>query len=242
MDVIGQAGSQNYYWPVYDGGTDIPDGALLMPGVTAATDLGTLIVAATAGADAVGRLIGLRDASETTDTLVNGTAWNVDEVSPCFAGVIVRAEYDQSDTAAVASNSSTTLTITSLEDDIDTSWIYAVGGTGAGELSFLAASASGSATQKTAMGWDSTTTVIKILRLFHQVAKLVTAADKIGTDAAAGSWTIAVLQNWIKNNSLGWAYLDPTIHDNKSGLNATGLATKFYADLVVRNNVAHTTE
>lgn len=242
MDVIGKVESQYYSWPVKHAAADIPDGALLMPGVTAGTDLGVLIVAATAGADAVGRLHGLLDASEVTDTLVNGTVWNTRTVTPVFPGVLVRSEYDQADTAAVASNSGTTLTITSLEDDIDTSWIYAVGGTGAGELSFLTASAAGSATQKTAMGWASDTTVIKILRLFHQLAKLVTAADKIGTDAGAGSWTIVVLQNWIKNNTRAWEILDPTKHDNLSGLNATGLATKFYCDLVVRNAGAFTVD
>ncbi len=240
MKVLSKIESQYYSWPVLDGGTDIVDGALLMPGVTAETDLGLLILATSAAADAIGFQCGLRDASETTDSAANGTAWNLETVVPCFSGVIVRAEYDQADTAAVASNSGTTLTITSLEDNIDTSWIYAVGGTGAGELSFLATSASGSAVQKTAMGWSSDTTVIKIPRLFHPLVKLNSTSDKIGTDAAAGSWTVVVIQNWIKNVSRAWEILDPTKHDNLSGLNATGLATKFYADLLVRNSAAYT--
>ena len=242
MQVIGKADTLYYSWPVLDGGTDIPDGALLMPGVTAETNVGVLIVATGAAADAVGVLQGLRDASETTDTNVAGTAWNTDLVSPIISGVVVRAEYDQADDMDVASTSTVTTTITSLEDNIDTGYLYAVSGTGAGLLAFIITSASGSCTHVTATAWDSTTDVIKILPLFHQLAKLRTEADRIGTDAAAGSWTIAVLQNWIKNNTRSWEALNPLTHDNLSGLSATGLATKFYCDLVVRNSIAYTTE
>ena len=103
MKVLSKLDTQYYKWPVRDGGTDIPDGALLMPGVTAGTDLGVLIVAATAGADAIGVLQGLRDASETDDTVVAGTAWNTELAVPAVRGTIVRAEYDQTDTMAVAS-------------------------------------------------------------------------------------------------------------------------------------------
>jgi hypothetical protein len=239
MRVLSAIESQYFSWPVKHGGTAMVDGALLMPGVTADTDLGVLIVAATAGADAIGALQGPL-ATTAGNTLVTGTVWNLRTVSPAFSGAVIRSEYDLTDTAAVASNSGTTLTITSLEDNIDTSWAYAVTGTGAGELSFLASSASGSATQKTAMGWSSDTTVIKILRLFHQLAKLNAAADKIGTDAAAGSWTMLVLQNWIQNTVRGLEILDPTVHDNLDGLNATGRATKFFCDLMVRNAGGYT--
>ena len=242
MQVIGKADTLYYSWPVLDGGTDINDGALLMPGVTAETNDGVLILATGAAADAVGLQQGLRDASETTDTNVAGTAWNVEQVAPIFTGAVVRVEYDQTDDMDVASTSTVTTTITSLEDNIDTGYLYAVSGTGAGLLSFIITSASGSCTHVTATAWDSTTDVIKILPLFHQLAKLRTQADRIGTDAAVGSWTIVVLQNWIKNTNRAWEYLDPTKHDNISGLSATGLATKFYADVMVRNSAAFTTE
>lgn len=229
-----------YNWPVKHGTTTIGYDAFVMPGTTAETNLGVLVVGASAGADMVGRLK-RQLASTTTDTVVTGVTWNLREVELCAPTFIERVQYDTADTAAVASSSGTTITITSLEDNIDTSYLYAVSGTGAGELAFLDTSASGSATSKTAMGWDSTTTVIKILRLFHQVGKLNTAADKLGTDAGAGSWTILVLQNIMKTSGRE-EILDPTKHDNLSGLSATGRGTQFFAEVAVRNALAATTE
>lgn len=239
MRVNRRSDTQEYYWPVKNTAAAIADGALLMPGVTADTDLGVLIPATSAAADAIGTLTGPILATDT-NTLVAGTAWLVKPVSPIAPVAVVRVDYDLTDTAAVASNSGTTLTITSLEDNIDTSWAYATSGTGAGELSYLASSASGSATQKTAMGWSSDTTVIKILRLFHPLAKLNSTSDKIGTDAAAGSWTIVVLQNYISNIARVSEVLDPTKHDNLDGLSASGMGTRFYADVAVRNSAAYT--
>lgn len=240
MKVLSKVEDLYYSWPVRDGGTAIVDGALIMPGVTADTDLGLAILATGAAADAIGTIQGARAAVAALDSNVTGTVWHLEKIAPAFDGRLMRVEYDQTDTMAVASNTTTNLVITSLEDNIDTSWTYAVTGTGIGKLSFLTSSASGSATQKTAMGFDATTTVIKILRLFHQLAKLNTASDKIGTDAAAGSWTMTVIQNWIKNSTRAWQHLDPTVHDNLSGLNTTGLATKFFADVLVRNTLAWT--
>lgn len=228
-----------YTWPVKNSAALIKDGAALMPGVTAETDLGVLIPTTGAGADTIGFLVGKMAATET-NTLVAGTAWKTWPVTPCGPMTVVECDYDLTDTMAVASTSTTTVTITSLEDNIDTSWLYAVSGTGAGLLAFLATSASGSAVSKTATGWDSTTTCVKILRLFHQLAKINSTSDAIGTDAAAGSWTIVVLQNWISNIQRPAEILDPTVHDNLSGLSATGVGTRFYADIAVRNSAAFT--
>jgi hypothetical protein len=223
-----------YFWPIKNGAAAISEGALLMAGITADTDLGVLIPATTAGTDAVG-VLDQAIASTDTNTLVTGTAWLTRPVTPCVPMLGLEVDYDQTDTMAVASTSTTTVTVTSLEDNIDTSWLYAVSGTGVGKLAYLASSAAGSATSKTATSWDSTTVLIKILRLFHQLAKINTTADKIGTDAGAGSWTILILQNWLANNQYGAVVLDPTKHDNITGLNATGLGTRFYADVGVRN-------
>src|SRR3990167_1481579 len=191
--------SLQYKWPVRHGGTAIEDGALLMPGVTAETNEGAWIVASSAAADAIGTCIGKIATTEDNTDPSDGTPWLFWPVSPIFPGVVVEADYDLTDDMDVASTSTVTTTITSLEDNIDNGWLYAVSGTGAGLLAFIITSASGSCTHGTATAWDSTTDVIKILPLFHQLAKLNTAADKIGSDAAAGSWTIIVLQNWISN-------------------------------------------
>lgn len=239
MRVTRRSDTQEYYWPVKNTAAAIADGAILMPGVTAETDLGVLIPGTSAIADAIGTLTGPIAATDT-NTLVNGTAWLVKNVSPIVPMSIVRVDYDTADTAAVASTSGTTVTITSLEDNIDTSYLYAVSGTGAGLLAFVATSASGSCVTKTATSWDSTTTVIKILRLFHPLVKINSTSDKIGTDAAAGSWTVVVLQNYVSNIQRVSQVLDPTVHDNISGLSATGVGTRFYADVAVRNSAAYT--
>lgn len=233
MQVMRDLETQQYFWPVKHGGTTIVDGALLMAGVTAETDLGVLILATSAGADCIGLLQG-QLASTVSDTLVAGTVWNQRLIHPVTPMRVVKCQYDTSDTAAVASTSTTTVTITSLEDNIDTSYLYGVSGTGIGTLAFVATSASGSCVTKTATGWDSTTTVIKILRLFHQLAKLNTTSDKIGTDAAAGSYTCLVLQNTITYGGQGLEPLDPTKHDNLTGLNSYG-DLKFFAQIGVRN-------
>ncbi len=228
-------------WPIKTA-ADISNGALLMPGVTAETDLGTLILASTAGADSVGTMAGLFDYSVVGTSAVDGSTWVTAPVKPNFDAVVMEAEYDQSDTMALASDESTkTITITSLEDNIDTSYLYCVSGTGIGQLRFVDTSASGSCTIATAGNpeWDAADTCIKILRLFHPLAKLNTAATKIGTDAAAGSWTIAVIQNYIERQGRR-QFMDPTKHDGLNSLNATNLNTKFIAHLVVRNNLAYT--
>ena len=240
-----EAGTQ-YFWPVKHGGTAISDGALLMPGVTAETDDGVLIVASGAGADVVGSCIGAIATSESNTDVTDGNPWLLWPVSPCFPGIIMEMEYDQSDTAAVASYSAPTVTISSIEDNIDTGWIYVVGGTGAGQLGFIDTANGSVVTVETnfTTALDSTSTVIKILPLFHQLAKLNTAADKIGTDAAVGSWTCLILQNWIATLDRGAQVLRPDTgyHQNLQNLNATGRGTRFYADVCARNAGQQTTD
>ncbi len=220
--------------PLYGGAADIADGALIMPGATADTDLGLFIRGASAGADAIGTLRGLHDYSVVGDSALLGTSWVYGNVELCDRYQPLEVEYDLTDTMAVASNSGTTLTITSLEDNIDLSWIY---NTTVKKLSFLTASASGSATQKTAMGWSANDTCVKILRLGHPLAKLNTAGTKIGTDAAAGSWTVFILENWFEDMAGGYApqMLNPTIHDN-----LTLVSPRFWSVLLARNTAGHT--
>ncbi len=226
--------------PVRHGGTTRNIGTLLMPGVTAETDDGVLITGATAVADAFG-ILKSQLASSVTDTDADGTAWNVRPVELLWAARVIRCEYDLTDTLVTASSSGTTITITSLEDNIDSGWIYIVAGDAIGQLVYLVTSASGSAVSKTALSpvAAGTDTAIKILPLFHQLAKINSTADKIGTDAAVGSWTILVIQNWIRRVGTLEA-LDPTKHEN-TGLNSDG-SLKFFADLAVRNTAAQTTE
>ncbi|MFA5407860.1 MAG: hypothetical protein WC343_03715 [Bacilli bacterium] len=228
-------------WPIKTA-ADIVNGALLMPGVTAETDLGTLILASSACADSVGTMAGLFDYSVKGTSAVSGATWVTAPVKPIFDCPVIEVAYDTSDTMALASDeSSKTITITSLEDNIDTSYLYCVSGTGIGQLRFIDTSASGSCTIATAGDpeWDSADTCIKILRLFHPLAKLNSAGTKLGTDAAAGSWTVAIIQNYIERQGLRQV-LDPTKHDGLSGLNASNINVKFIAHVGVRNNLVQT--
>lgn len=215
--------------PIYNTAI-LADGALIMPGVTADTDLGLAILATGAGADAIGILKGSLAIAASAN--VGGTVWNYTKVELVDDICITEIEYDQTDTMAVASTSGTTVTVTSLEDNIDGSWLYS---TVTKSLFFLSASASGSATTKTASGWTSADTLIKILRPFHQVAKLNSAGTKIGTDAGAGSWTVVVLENWFEDVDRGPVRLDPTKHN---GITLT--SPRFWSKIVVRNPVGHT--
>lgn len=237
---------QQYYWPVKHSATAINDGALLMPGVTAETDDGVLIVSDGAGVDAIGAAIGAIATTEDNTDVTDGNPWLLWPVAPVFSGVVLEIDYDTGDTMAVASYSAPTLTITSLENNIDTGWIYIVSGTGAGQLGFIDVSGSGSCAVATnfTTAPDSTSTCIKILPLFHQLAKLTTTADEIGTDAAVGSWTLLVLQNWMSTVDYGAVFLRPDTgyHQNLQNLNATGRGTRFYADVCARNAGSQTVD
>lgn len=218
--------------PIDGVGSDIQAGAVLSPG-TVTTDstaktLGTFGLSVATGADAIGILVPLQDFSVVGDTdTYSGSAHVLKEVDPFYPGCLVAAEYDQTDTMAVASYSAPTITVTSLEDDIDGSWVYVVSGTGAGQLGFLVTSASGSAALKSAFttALDNTSVLIKILRVGHGLLKMNATCDKLGTDAAAGTFTARVIKNQMKYaGQEGWIDMDPGLHHN---LQLSGLSPVF---------------
>ena len=237
MEVIQSALSQFILAPVYAAAADLFKGALLMPGVTAETNDGVLInCTATSNAKAVGILDGLLDYSVSGESLVDGTTWfypktagvadiPAKRVALIGPAVLCKVAYDTVDTMAVASSSGTTITITDLEDNIDTGFLYVVSGTGIGQIEIIVTSASGSCTVATAFATavDSTSTMIKILPLFHDVVRwdIATATDttKLGTDAAVGSGRATILANYISRNS-NVRLLDPDRHGGLTGLNS----------------------
>lgn len=219
-------------YPVYGAGVDIVKGAVVMRGATGETDLGLVVVGAGALADVVGVLEELHDFSVSGDALQAGTLY-----AAAYRKIVVnpfgvwRAQYDSADTMAVASTSGTTVTVTSLEDNIDGGWLLG----NDGRLEWIVTSASGSCTTKGTSGWTSANTLLKIIPLFHQLVKVNTAADKLGTDAAAGSGLVANLQNWIEARGVARERLDPTKH---SGVTFT--SPKIYSDITFRDHAFRT--
>lgn len=218
--------------PVDGVGLDILSGAVLSPG-TVATDstaktLGTFGLSVATGVDALGILVALHDFSVSGDTDTDsGSAHVLREVDPFYPGCLVAAEYDLTDTMAVASSTAATATITSLEDNIDGGWLYVAAGVGIGQLLFIMDSASGTAGYLSAPTTtpDSTSTMVKILPISHSLLKMNSTCDKLGTDAAAGSWTCKVVRNQMKYaGQEGWIDLVPSLHHN---LQLNGLSPVF---------------
>lgn len=239
--IISSVLTQTVRLPIYGGGADIASGALIMPGTTAETNLGVAIKnSATSNADVLGVLAELHDYSVTGDALVNGSkqwfAMNGESagffpsriVQLSSMATLVRVDYDLSGTskADVAGyNAGTkTVTITNLEDNIDTGFLYVVDGTGAGQIEFIAKSASGSCILASAFSTDLDTSsdVVKILPLFHQFIVWTvpsgTAETKVGTTAAAGTGRCIVLERHIVRNGND-EMLDPDYHGGLTGLN-----------------------
>lgn len=213
-------------------GSAISEGAVVMPGVTDETDRSVAIVASGAAADAIGLLAEAKAAAAANDPDPEaGTKFEAAQfdVIPFLPGCEVAAELanDADNDVDVASATATVITITSLEDDIDGSWVYVRAGTGVGQLGYIVASASGNFTLKNATGLttlDSTSKVLILRRKFHQLVELngtTNAATKIGSTAAAGSLPWRVLRNEFKRaGTERWVQLDPTKHHGLTGLNS----------------------
>jgi hypothetical protein len=230
---------------VYDG-TGLAIGELLMLGTTdpdSNADQGISLITAYTNSsaeavDAVG--ICLETPGDTDNVYATAAG------GPNYAKVIInpfavyRAEYlqDAANDLAVTSNSTTTLTITSLEDDIDGGWVFfPLNATGVkNSLRLLTASASGSATMDSALSVTAvgTDTIIKILPVNHRTTDLDTTATGLITRAAIGSGvSLHVLENHVRADGISTQPLRRLSH---AGLNnVTGSA--FFADLVMLDHM-----
>jgi len=220
MEIIRNRPSRAQALPIDGAGSDIQAGAVIMPGVTDETDRSVFIKATSAGADSFGLLAELHDTSVSGDADPEaGTIYPLRQIVPFLPGCEVAAEMaiDTSNDVDVASATSTVITVTSLEDDIEGSWIYVSSGTGVGQVGYIKASASGSFTLKSAMTTtlDNTSKLIIMRPLCWQLVELDSTATKIKSTAAAGNLPWRVLANEIKiPGSELWVPLDPTKHHN----------------------------
>ena len=232
-----------YNLPVFGSGSDILQGAFVQRGATPGTNNGELIKASgfSATPDIMGRLLELHDYSVTGDNLINGTNFVTHPVQLAHPFGIHRVEYDLASLIdATQAVSTTTITLASLEDNIDAGFLYVVSGTGAGQTNYLTASAAGSATLKAAFGTslDTTSKLIKILPRFHQLAGLNSDGTKLGSQAAAGAVEVTIIDTYIQRNGGRIEQMDPTKHAALTGLSSLR-SIKFFADVAVGNAIPY---
>lgn len=245
MRVINYGPDNQTNLPVSGGGSAIATGALLMRGATPGTNNGMLIPAT--GSSATPDIIGILRGPHATaeDTTIGGTVFTTRPVDLVIPARIVRAEYSQASGDLITCTqavSTTTMTVTSLEDDIDAAFIYVVSGTGAGQTNYLTASASGSCTLKAAFGTslDTTSKFIKILPRFHQLASWTSDGTKLSSQAAAGGAKVIVIDTFMIKNAFE-VQMSPVSHAALTGLSSLA-SIKFEANIAIRDTVPYSVD
>lgn len=234
-----------YNLPIYGAAADVKRGAFVKAGVTGETDHGALIKASGSSAtpDILGQLQEMLDYSVDGETLIAGTSFVTKPVLLAHSFRIFRLGYDlTSQITATQAVTTTTITLTSLEDDIDSGSLYVAAGTGIGQTNYLTASAAGSATLKAAFttSLDTSSKLVKILPRFHQLGSLNTDGTMLASQAAAGAIKIVVIDSYIeRNNKL--EQLNPTRHAALTGLNSLR-SIRFWADVAIRDTIPYTVD
>ncbi|MFA5234526.1 MAG: hypothetical protein WC390_09020 [Sulfurimonas sp.] len=230
--------------PVYDAAS-MANGELIMLGTTdpdSAVDMNVSFVTAyvsgsnTEAVDALGIVNeDFSTAASIDNTPVEGSKFLKAIINP-FA--IYLCEYSQGtsdDVAITTGGVSTSVTITSIEDDIDAGWIYfplAVGGA-AGKLRLITAATTNTLTVDSAITTTTSDTIIKILPLFHATTNLTTDAKKLHSQAAIGEGvSLRVVENYIEADGIPFKALRYA-DKGKNGL--TGV--RIYADLVMLDHI-----
>lgn len=243
MEVRNYSADNYINLPVSGGGSAIVKGTLLKRGATPATMNGHLRLAT--GNNANPYAIGVLQEAHATadDTDVAGTIFKTHPIDIVCPFRIVRIEYSLASADLITCTqavTTTTMTVTSLEDDIDAGFIYVVSGTGAGQTNYLTASASGSCTLKAAFGTslDTTSKFVKILPRFHQFGSLTTDGVKLASQAIVGAARVLVLDTLLvrDGNELP---MDPTKHSALTGLNSVA-SLKFFADVAIVDSGPYT--
>lgn len=232
--------------PVSSNGTALVEGALMLRGITGSQPFGHLRLAT--GTSATPDIVGVLRQSliaTTFDTDAAGTIFTTRPVQLAYTGRVLRARYATASADLITCTqavTTTTITVTSLEDDIDTAFLYVVSGTGAGQVNYLTAAASGSATLKAAFATslDTSSKFIKILPLFHQLGSLNADGTALSSQAAAGAVKISIVRNWFEING-DEVQLNPTKHSALTGLSSL-VGTKFGADIIIRDTFSATVD
>ncbi|RTL20761.1 MAG: hypothetical protein EKK55_17400 [Rhodocyclaceae bacterium] len=242
--ILNYEGNYRSNVPVSGGGSSLVAGALLKKGATPASMNGHIRLAS--GSSANPNILGiLREAHATAlDTNVAGTIFTPRLVEFLTPVRVVRIEISQASADLVTATqavSTTTITLTNLEDDIDAAFLYVAAGLGVGQMNYLTASAAGSATLKAAFGTslDTTSKLVKILPKFHEIISLSSDGTKMSSQAAAGAISAVVLDTFIqRSNGAAFEQLDPTKHSALVGLN-NDASFKIFADVLLRDTLPY---
>lgn len=253
--VLSPAGKASLLFPVSGAGANIPLGTPLMRGATGGTNKGVLIpVTATSNAHVVG-LLGEKhvygsSGDALTATLVSWFAQNGQLTSGNVSfpshpiewldtGVVARVEYSLASTVAVASASSTSIVVTSFEDNFDGGFLYVNAGTGIGQLFFVQASSSGTITIPAAptVALDTTSKLTKIMPYFLDTPvwkiNTTTQPTTIDSTAATGTGRAVCLGSFIQKGDGIAQTLDPKAYSGATGLSAiTQLVFWSYMNLI----------
>lgn len=233
-----------YKLPIYGGSADVKRGAFVMKSATPGTSNGSLIKASgnNGNPNVVGRLQELHSYATTGDTLIDGTSFVTHVVGLVHPWRVWRMAFDPTSViTCTQAVSSATITVTSLEDDIDASFLYVQSGLGAGQTNYLTAAAAGSATLKAAFGTslDTTSKFLKILPKFHDVLSLNSDGTMIASQAAVGAMKAFIVETYIERNGK-LETLNPVKH---AALNLSGMRTvKFFADVAFRDTAVYTVD
>lgn len=231
--------------PVFDA-TDLVAGEMVMLSDQAGADGHAMIASLGLTGEQVGVL---QETVTTTADASTGYAYAKCIINPdaTYLALISQATGDII-TANISASTGTTLTITSLEDDIDAGWVYVTdnlgANTGAGQLRYLNASAAGSCTLDSAATIGTDSDIIKIPPTWH---KLIDANDPfthMESAAAAGAAVrVTNIENYAEKAGRfkGLEPLRRSRHRGLNNLNERGNA-RFYCELAMNEHALIVTE
>lgn len=243
--------------PIYDAAT-IVKGELVMKGTTdpdSGADEGISFVTAYSATDANSAIdaLGICLETKTTADSPSIAAAYSTTTGPCYGkciinpGAVYMAEHSlaAADDVAITSTSTTTVTVASLSDDIDGSFVYfPLSASGVkGSLRLLTAAASGSATMDSALTANGTAadTVCVITPPNRYANNLTADATKISSgncQAINGATNIRVIQTYIDKDE-GIEILRPAIHNGLNNLDLVkgGNGPRFYYDIILKDHI-----
>lgn len=225
--------------PVYDASTTaaFANGEMLaLGGTDPDSDADCGVAFATAYGTTSAKLLGV-----TKELLADGsTAYNgafpmsqyIKAIINPFAVYLL--EYDQTSVLTATSTSSTTITIGSIEDDIEGAWLLSVTGSPTGN-SHVLRRYTDEGTIGTAMpATDAGSTFVKVLPVNHALTQFNAAATALGTTAAAGGGLqMRVVENYINSDEYPMAPLRAALHGGKGALSNP----RVYSEIVIIDHI-----